>query len=366
MQTHDNLSQLAASIDEINSVCIYGGASKDEQKALLRKGPRIVVGTPGRILDLANEGALKLGSVSWLVLDEADRMLDKGFENDIREIIAKTLPTPASPLAPVRRQGADYAPTHRTTCMFSATWPLSVRRLASDFMHAAVRITVGSEELTANSRVEQAVLVLTNPRDKEALLPKTLRQHGFGKANAKGGAARDKCLVFALYKKEAVRLEQALQRQGFEVRCIQGDMSQDRRTKALDDFKTGRAEILVATDVAARGLDIPKVELVLNNTMGLTIEDYIHRIGRTGRAGRTGKSVTFFTEEDKAHAGELMRILRESNQKVMHSVSWKRRCGPDARSHCRFLRASTSGAQPSRRSSTARELPSSLALLFQR
>lgn len=261
MQTQNNLGALGESL-KIGAVCIYGGESKQKQIALLKQKPRIVVGTPGRIIDLCNEGELKLGAVSWLVLDEADRMLDKGFENDIRNIIAQCKPSTAD---------VDG----RITSMFSATWPISVRRLAGDFMIDPIRITVGSDELSANTSVSQSVIVLQEQREKDRKLVDVLRQQGYppsggqgwgGKQKAKSatatGTQRDKVLVFALYKKEAARVASQLERQGYEVGCIQGDLSQDKRTQALEDFKAGTTGILVATDVAARGLDIPKVELV--------------------------------------------------------------------------------------------------------
>lgn len=202
-----------------------------------------------------NEGELVLSDVSWLVLDEADRMLDKGFENDIRAIISNCKPSNSS------IEG-------RVTSMFSATWPMSVRRLANDFMDDPVRITVGSDELTASASVSQKVIVLQDGREKDFTLLKTLRSEGFnatrngGGPGAGKGAQRDKVLVFALYKKEAARVAQYLERGGYEVACIQGDLSQDKREQALGEFKTGKVNVLVATDVAARGLDIPRVELV--------------------------------------------------------------------------------------------------------
>ncbi|BGP57085.1 hypothetical protein JCM8202_006315 [Rhodotorula sphaerocarpa] len=320
MQTHQNLSLISKTINPaVPSVCLYGGVPKPEQIRILRnERPRIVVGTPGRLLDLANEGNLDLSKVSWLVLDEADRMLDKGFENDIREIIKLCLPSPSSPLGPIKEEKGE--PKFRRTAMFSATWPTSVRRLASDFMTSPLRITVGSDSLTANSRVEQVAIVVEDPRQKETLLLAHLRDNGFSlnsnKKKNSEGADRDKALVFALYKKEATRLFEFMQRKGYEVGCINGDMSQDKRTQSLNEFKSGKCNILVATDVAARGLDIPKVELVINQTFPLTIEDYVHRIGRTGRAGRTGKSITFFTEMDKALAGQFIRLLKDSNAVV--------------------------------------------------
>lgn len=260
MQTHSNLAAVAAALPNVSSICIYGGVSKDDQKRQLkRQGPRIVVGTPGRILDLAREGALTLSSVSWLVLDEADRMLDKGFENDIREIIKFALPVPETSLGPVQATGAGQKPVARQTCMFSATWPMSVRRLAADFMRSPVRITVGADELTANSRVDQKVFVLDDGREKERRLVNVLNEHGFvkgGLGNGKGGKGKDveKALVFALYKKEATRVMEFLERGGWKVGCIQGDMSQERRSKSLDDFKEGRVQILVATGKSYRAM----------------------------------------------------------------------------------------------------------------
>ncbi|TFK47944.1 DEAD-domain-containing protein [Heliocybe sulcata] len=305
IQTHETLLALGGPFG-IASVALFGGVEKGPQIKTLKnlnkdgKTTRIVVGTPGRILDLVNDGACDLSGVDYLVLDEADRMLDKGFENDIRSIISHT------------KQGSD-----RQTLMFSATWPEAVRRLASTFQRDPARVTVGSDDLTANSKVEQVVEVFDDPRSKDERLTATLRASSH-KKTSKPGVEESRILVFALYKKEAARVEQNLIRQGYSVGALHGDMSQDARMKALDNFKTGKTGLLVATDVAARGLDIPNVGLVINYTFPLTIEDYIHRIGRTGRGGRSGKSITFFTGEghEKALAGELARVLRESGFEV--------------------------------------------------
>jgi ATP-dependent RNA helicase DBP3 len=254
IQTQVNLAAIGEQLG-MGVVCIYGGAPKWQQKQLLEKKPRIVVGTPGRIIDLMNEGDLVLSDVSWLVLDEADRMLDKGFENDIRNIISQC-------------KKSSTSSEGRVTSMFSATWPMSVRRLANDFMIDPVRITVGSDELMASATVSQKVIVLQENREKDRMLSTTLRSEGFQPTRQGGGpgtgtgSQRDKVLVFALYKKEAARVAQYLERGGYEVACIQGDLSQDKREQSLGDFKTGKVNVLVATDVAARGLDIPRVELV--------------------------------------------------------------------------------------------------------
>ncbi|KAI0353176.1 DEAD-domain-containing protein [Trametes cingulata] len=300
IQTHETLEKLGAPFG-IASVAVFGGVDKVPQIKTLKnankdgKTTRIIVGTPGRILDLVNDRACDLSRVSYLVLDEADRMLDKGFENDIRAIIGHTM------------QGAD-----RQTLMFSATWPEAVRRLASTFQRDPVRVTVGSDDLTANSRVEQVVEVFDDPRSKDSRLLGHLRN--LLPKKSKGASEDARILIFALYKKEATRVEGMLRSKGFSVMGLHGDMSQSARMDALQRFKTGESTLLVATDVAARGLDIPNVAAVINYTFPLTIEDYIHRIGRTGRGGKTGKSITFFTGEnhERALAGELARVLRES------------------------------------------------------
>ncbi|TBU23096.1 DEAD-domain-containing protein [Dichomitus squalens] len=303
IQTHETLDKLGEPFG-IASVAVFGGVDKGPQIKALKnmnkdkgKGTttRIVVGTPGRILDLVNEGACDLSRVSYLVLDEADRMLDKGFENDIRNIIGHTM------------QGPE-----RQTLMFSATWPDAVRRLAATFQRDPVRVTVGSDDLTANSRVEQVVEVFDEPREKDSRLLGHLRT--LMPKKSKGSTDDARILIFALYKKEAQRVDSMLRSKGFSVGGLHGDMSQAARIEALQNFKTGATSLLVATDVAARGLDIPNVAAVINYTFPLTIEDYIHRIGRTGRGGKSGKSITFFTGEghERALAGELARVLRES------------------------------------------------------
>ncbi|CDO74783.1 hypothetical protein BN946_scf185001.g31 [Trametes cinnabarina] len=300
IQTHETLEKLGAPFG-IASVAVFGGVDKGPQIKTLKnmnkdgKTTRIIVGTPGRLLDLVNDGACDLSRVSYLVLDEADRMLDKGFENDIRAIIGHTM------------QGDE-----RQTLMFSATWPEAVRRLASTFQRNPVRVTVGSDDLTANSRVEQVVEVFDDPRSKDSRLLGHLRT--LLPKKSKGSSEDPRILIFALYKKEATRVENMLRSKGFSVMGLHGDMSQSARMDALQQFKSGASTLLVATDVAARGLDIPNVSAVINYTFPLTIEDYIHRIGRTGRGGKSGKSITFFTGEnhERALAGELARVLRES------------------------------------------------------
>lgn len=179
-------------------------------------------------------------------------------------------------------------------------------------MKTPVHFTIGDNptgDLRANVRIDQQVEVVDH-FSKEGRLSELIREHQ--SANSK----TDRILVFCLYKKEAVRVENFLQRKGYRVSSIHGDLNQGQRTQALQSFKDGKCPILIATDVAARGLDIPKVKLVINVTFPLTIEDYVHRIGRTGRAGESGKAVTLFTEHDKTHSGALVNILKAAGQPV--------------------------------------------------
>ncbi|KAG5747185.1 hypothetical protein H9Q72_009463 [Fusarium xylarioides] len=300
MQTYEQMASVAA-LNKLKCVCLYGGASKDDQRNQLRCGADIIVATPGRLKDFMSDGTVDLSQVTFAVLDEADRMLDKGFEEDIKQILGACLPR-----------------EKRQTLMFTATWPQSVQSLASSFMVSPVKIAIGSGgketadgsvELQANSRITQRVEVL-EPREKEFRLFQLLKEHQQGKQK------NDRILVFCLYKKEATRVENTLARKGIRVGGIHGDLRQEQRTRSLEAFKSGATPVLVATDVAARGLDIPEVKLVINVTFPLTIEDYVHRIGRTGRAGKTGEAITFFTVEDKSHSGSLVNILRGANQPV--------------------------------------------------
>lgn len=285
----------------IASVCIYGGVPKRDQLMALRNtNPAIAVATPGRLEDLMSDGSCRLDNVSYLVLDEADRMLDLGFEPAIRKIAGATR--------------AD-----RQTLMFSATWPSAIRKLASEFLSGPARVTIGSEELSAARSVKQTVEVIEDG-GRDGRLHELLQKHhvssGKSKNNSNGGQ-NNRVIVFVLYKKEAARVEEKLTRKGWKVAAVHGDLSQAQRSAAVEAFKAGTTPLLVATDVAARGLDIPDVEVVINYSFPLTVEDYVHRIGRTGRAGKSGISHTFFVgANDKPRAGELINVLKEAGQAV--------------------------------------------------
>lgn len=257
VQIHEQMEKLALPA-HLATACIYGGVPKDPQRDAL-KTAHIIVATPGRLNDLIEEGAADLSQVKYLVLDEADRMLDKGFEDAIRTIISRT---------PATASG-------RQTLMFTATWPPSVRELAATFMSQPVHITIGANnpggELRANKRITQVVEVV-EPEAKQGRLLQIIKQHG--------GSNNARILIFCLYKKEAMRIEGYLHSKGLRVAGIHGDLNQAKRMQSLEAFKSGACPLLVATDVAARGLDIPNVKLVLNVTFPLTVEDYVHRIGR--------------------------------------------------------------------------------------
>jgi len=287
MQSQDVLEAAGATCG-VRSVCVYGGVPKWTQKEALKKGVEVVVATPGRLIDLIEEGVCDLSQVSYLVLDEADRMLDQGFERDIRAIVGQTHPA-------------------RQTALFSATWPDSVRELAHTFLTKPIKVTIGSDDLAAGTRIKQIVEVIDD-RARESKLNQLLKKYHSDRKN--------RILIFVLYKKEAARIEQNLSRSGWKVASIHGDKSQEGRTQAVEQFKSGQIPLLVATDVAARGLDIPGVDYVINFSFPLTIEDYVHRIGRTGRAGRDGTSHTFFQQCDKLRAGELVKVLKDANQEV--------------------------------------------------
>merc|ERR1719309_737649 len=216
-------------------------------------------------------------------------MLDQGFEDDIREIIGMTH-------------------KERQTCLFSATWPEAIRNLAREFLTDPVKVTVGSDDLSANKKIKQVVEVI-DERDKTEKLMKVLQ-------NYTNSETKNRMIIFVLKKAEAHDLEDNLWHKGFKVRSIHGDKTQWERERALSEFKAGRINVLVATDVAARGLDIPDVEYVINYSFPQTIEDYVHRIGRTGRAGKDGVAHSFFHRGDYKLAGCLVKVLKDAGQEV--------------------------------------------------
>jgi ATP-dependent RNA helicase DDX3X len=271
----------------IQPVCVYGGADIKEQMRLLDQGCDLLVATPGRLVDLIERGRISLACVKFLVLDEADRMLDMGFEPQIRRIV----------------EGEDMPQTRRTF-MFSATFPKEIQRLAADFLEDYIFVTVGRVGGAA-SDITQKLEFCRDDSEKTPRLLQLLMQISEGLV-----------LIFVETKRAADTLEYQLRKEGYPSTSIHGDRSQSEREEALQLFRTGRAPILVATDVAARGLDIANVGWVINYDMPSNIDDYVHRIGRTGRAGNKGNAISMFTDKNRGLARELYDLLTDANQQV--------------------------------------------------
>ncbi|XP_011652287.1 DEAD-box ATP-dependent RNA helicase 46 [Cucumis sativus] len=270
----------------ISCACLYGGAPKGLQLRDIDRGVDIVVATPGRLNDILEMRRISLHQVSYLVLDEADRMLDMGFEPQIRKIVKEV---------PARRQ----------TLMYTATWPKEVRKIASDLLVNPIQVNIGNvDELVANKSITQHIEALA-PLEKHRRLEQILRSQEPG----------SKVIIFCSTKKMCDQLARNLTRQ-FGAAAIHGDKSQGERDHVLGQFRTGRTPVLVATDVAARGLDIKDIRVVINYDFPSGVEDYVHRIGRTGRAGATGIAYTFFGEQDAKYASDLIKILEGANQRV--------------------------------------------------
>jgi ATP-dependent RNA helicase RhlE len=280
--------ELAAQIDEsfanygrhlpLRHTVIFGGVGEQPQIRALAAGVEIVVATPGRLLDLMEQGHALLDRVEIFVLDEGDRMLDMGFAPDVTRIIARL---------PARRQ----------SLLFSATMPDAIRQLAQRFLHDPVRIEVTPVASTVDS-VEQRVCHVDR-RDKHRLLVHTLSRHRDGLA-----------LVFSRTKHGANRLADNLDRDGIPAAAIHGNKSQGARQRALEDFRTGRTRVLVATDIAARGIDVKGIALVVNFDIPNEPEAYVHRIGRTARMGASGLALSFCDPSERAWLRDIQRLIR--------------------------------------------------------
>ncbi len=280
--------ELAVQIDEsirtyskglkVRSVVLLGGVSIRPQIDQIRRGVDIVIATPGRLLDVVEHRALNLSHIHTFVLDEADRMLDMGFMPSIRQIV-------------------KLIPTQRQTLFFSATLPREIRDLANSLLSNPVHIAVTPEN-TTTEMVDQRLYYVERDR-KRALLAHLLNDDLEGSV-----------LVFTRTKRGADRVTKDLMKDGLKVASIHGDKSQTARQKALQDFKTGRTRVLVATDIAARGIDIAQLPYVVNYDVPEAAETYVHRIGRTGRAGRSGIAVTLATPEDRGSLRDIEKLIK--------------------------------------------------------
>uniref|UniRef100_A0A674P918 RNA helicase n=1 Tax=Takifugu rubripes TaxID=31033 RepID=A0A674P918_TAKRU len=272
----------------IKSTCVYGGAPKGPQIRDLERGVEICIATPGRLIDFLEAGKTNLRRCTYLVLDEADRMLDMGFEPQIRKIVDQIRPD-------------------RQTLMWSATWPKEVRQLAEDFLKDYVQINVGALELSANHNILQIVDVcLENEKDNKLI--QLMEEIMAEKEN--------KTIIFVETKKRCDDITRRMRRDGWPAMCIHGDKSQPERDWVLAEFRSGKAPILIATDVASRGLDVEDVKFVINYDYPNSSEDYIHRIGRTARSTNKGTAYTFFTPGNVRQARELIRVLEEARQAI--------------------------------------------------
>ena len=269
----------------LNNTVIFGGVKQGSQTNALRRGVDILVATPGRLLDHMQRGTIRLGGVETLVLDEADRMLDMGFIHDIRKVM-KALPS------------------QRQNLLFSATFSKEISQLASDLLNSPMEIQIARRNTTAE-QISQLVYPVDKSRKRELL------SHLIGKGNWQ------QVLVFTRTKHMANRLTTQLERDGLSAAAIHGNKSQGARTRALADFKKGKTRVLVATDIAARGLDIELLPHVVNYELPNVPEDYIHRIGRTGRAGQEGQAVSLVCVDEKKLLADIERLLKRELEKVI-------------------------------------------------
>ncbi|MDX1634595.1 MAG: DEAD/DEAH box helicase [Marinobacter sp.] len=283
--TRELAAQVGASVElyskymPTTSAVVFGGVKINPQIAKLRRGVDVLVATPGRLMDLHQQGAVRFDGVETLVLDEADRMLDMGFIRDIRKILA---------LLPAKRQNL----------LFSATFSGEIRKLAEGLLTNPVQVEVAARNATAD-RVEQSVYPV-DQNQKSALLSQLVKHNDW-----------QQVLVFTRTKHGANRLTQKLEKDGITAAAIHGNKSQGARTRALQDFKQGDIRVLVATDIAARGLDIKQLPQVVNFELPNVPEDYVHRIGRTGRAGESGHALSLVSADEGKLLAGIERLIRQ-------------------------------------------------------
>jgi len=280
---------------KVRPCVVYGGANVSDQMRDLERGCHILVATPGRLVDMLERGKISLEYCKFLTLDEADRMLDMGFEPQIRRIVEKD----NMPAAGIRQ-----------TMMFSATFPKEIQMLARDFLNDYIYLTIGRVGSTSENITQKVVWV--EDMDKRSFLLDLLDAAGF-QSNQDDPSLT---LVFVETKKGADSLDDFLYKEGYPVTSIHGDRTQKEREEALRRFKDGRTPILVATAVAARGLDIPNVKHVINFDLPSDVEEYVHRIGRTGRMGNLGLATSFFNDKNKNLCRDLVELIVEANQEL--------------------------------------------------
>jgi superfamily II DNA/RNA helicase len=281
VQVAENAASYSKHTD-LRAAVVYGGVDMKEQVATLRNGVEILIATPGRLLDHIGSKVANLSQVEILVLDEADRMLDMGFLPDLQRII-------------------DLIPAQRQTLLFSATFSPEIKKLAQSYLRTPVTVEVARQNAAADT-VKQVVHMVSSA-DKQRAIVKVLE------ARTRQGLSRQ-CIIFTNSRLGCAKLSRALERDGIKAGAIHGDKSQGERTLTLDAFKSGSIEALVATDVAARGLDIPDMPCVINHELPYNAEDFIHRIGRTGRAGSKGDAIALVDASEKRLLDDIEKLMK--------------------------------------------------------
>ena len=299
VQTADNVRRYSKYLS-LPYACLIGGVSQFGQVKDIKRGAETVVACPGRLIDLMTQGIVYLDQVECFVLDEADRMLDMGFLPDIRRIMSKL-------------------PKARQSLLFSATMPPAIAKLAEDFLHDPVRIEI-SPEAPAVEKISQKAMMV-DKANKDALLVHLLGTH----------PEWTRVIVFTKMRHGADRVCRKLDRAGISCAAIHSDKTQNQRMRALDGFKQGRTRVLVATDIASRGIDVPEVSCVVNMELPLETESYVHRIGRTARAGESGIAISFVTAEERGQLKAVERFIRRTipvdRDHPFHSDGADRRAG---------------------------------------
>ncbi len=295
MQVEVALKQMLGKYSSVQSALLIGGESMPKQIQALRGRPRLIVGTPGRINDHLERGTLMLHDVCFLVLDETDRMLDMGFGIQIDKLM-------------------KYMTAPRQTLLFSATLPPNIVKMSDKYLTDPVRVAVGSTTATA-THVTQEIIHTTDAEKYELLLQQLEQRTG-------------SVVMFVKTKHGADRMAEKLRRKRFAAEAIHGDLAQNKRERVLGGFRAGKFRILVATDLAARGLDIPHIEHVINYDLPQCPEDYIHRVGRTGRAGASGEAVCLITPADAEKWDAIQRLINPDYKPQRRGASGKSGTGP--------------------------------------
>ena len=300
----DRLVRIRRPHANVPFACVFGGVSQFGQVKDIKRGAEVIVACPGRLIDLMTQGIVYLDLVECVVLDEADRMLDMGFLPDIRRILSKL---------PVKRQ----------SLFFSATMSPEIEKLANEFVEDPVKVEI-SPEAPAVEKIDQRVMFVEKS-NRDALLVHLLETH----------PEWTKVIVFSKMRHGADRVCRKLDRAKISCAAIHSDKTQNQRTKALDGFRSGRVRVLVATDIASRGIDVPDVSCVVNMELPLETESYVHRIGRTARAGESGAAISFVTSEDRGRLKAVERFIRKTihvdRDQPFHSDFADRRAGADGR-----------------------------------